>query len=268
MSLFSVSIGFCYRGIFKHATSYPTHPIPNFYNQGLEPGFMISQVNITISETQYFCTIWTVLQSGFELHLVLFSFRFCSTLSEDPPPSEVTCPELGRTSRCLWWGQQESRWKWWRNENLCAGPASLSNIPLWFDVELNAQSLPFLLKEFLGTQFQYAPRVFYLGISYCPVCCEWEQKQLKEGGVALGSEFKSLPCAELVAAEALDSQDGKSGGTMPVLCLTSSAHGMVSATFTVDLSFPVSLVCIPPLSQTCPEIRLWSDSGSCWTDSQ
>lgn len=54
------------------------------------------------------------------------------------------------------------------------------------------------------------------------------KKQLKEGGVALGSEFKSLPHVELVVAERLDirshcihSQDGKSGGTMPILCLIS-----------------------------------------------
>lgn len=41
----------------------------------------------------------------------------------------------------------------------------------WSDVELHAQRLPSLLKEFLSRQF-YDPRVFYLGISYCPVCCE------------------------------------------------------------------------------------------------
>lgn len=44
---------------------------------------------------------------------------------------------------------------------MCAGPAPLSNTPLCFDVELNAQRHPSLLEECLGRQF-YDPQVFYL----------------------------------------------------------------------------------------------------------
>lgn len=71
----------------------------------------------------------------------------------------------------------------------------------------------------------------------------------------MGSEFKSLPHEEVVVAERLDnrshciqSQDRKSGGTMPILCLISlaqsgtSAQGVASTTFMVGLPSPVSLI--------------------------
>lgn len=91
------------------------------------------------------------------------------------------------------------------------------------------------------------------------------KKQLKEGGVALGSEFKSLPRVELVVAEiryqvTLYPQSGWKvrRDNADTLLDFLSVVWHLSPGCGVNHIYGGS-----SLSQTRPEIHLCSDSGSC-----